>query len=209
MVDELWRSQDPVTPMSSGGSSSQWEYFGTAARPPAVSYSPQAAPERPAESTFHAYVPYRAPLPKRGGYKRLLLILGTVGLLVLGGCGVGIYFAASSVSKDIHAANVFLGDVHNKQFAAAYQRLCPSEQHRGTETQFAGLLQTAAARGHGVSRFDIKSASTTENFGSDSGTTRTAGGTVTFTSGDSAHVTFDLGSSGGQLCISSGYEVLF
>jgi hypothetical protein len=214
MTDDPWRNADPAAPVHAPSTG----YFVTSS--PVPQYAPEQPVYAPEQAVYTPYGtpnpyqasnPYQAPLPKRGGYRRLFWILGTVGLLVLGGCGVGIYFAVNSVSKDIHAANAFLSDVRSHQFTAAYQRLCSSEQSRGSAAEFAADLQSAAARGHGVTRYNINSANTSENFGSDgsSGTSRTASGTVTFASGDTEQVTLGLRDAGNHLCVSSGYEGLF
>jgi hypothetical protein len=152
-----------------------------------------------------AYNPYQAPLPKRGGFKRLLWILGTVGVLVLGGCGAGIYFLAKSVTKNADAANALLRDVRDQHFSAAYQRLCPPPGI--AEAQFTANLQKAVARGHAVTSFDITASNT--SFTSGLGETRTASGTVTFTGGVSAPIEFSLALNDGHLCIESGYAGLF
>jgi hypothetical protein len=207
VTDDPWRKPDPSAPVTAPAYApvtssypTAPDYYGTPPVPGQYAYAPPAA---------LAYNPYQAPLPKRGGYKRLLWILGSVGVLVLGGCGVGIFFAAKSVTKNIGATNAFLRDVRDQQFAAAYGRLCPSEQAAGTAAQFAAGLQAAVADGHGVTSYDITSANTTENFGDGGGTSRTASGTVTFANGQTEHLTFALYESGGRLCVLSGVQPLF
>ncbi|HEX4019420.1 MAG TPA: hypothetical protein VHX15_21985 [Frankiaceae bacterium] len=214
MTDDPWRQADASASVPRAAFGADGGYFASPAQPPAA--VPQYAPELPAykayspANAYQNYAPNQAPLPKRGGYRRLFWILGTVGVLVLGGCGVGIFFAVNSVGKDIHAANAFLSDVRHSQFTAAYQRLCSSEQARGTADQFAADLQAAAARGHGVTGYNINSGNTTENFGSGgSSTSHSAGGTVNFASGESERVTLVLQDAHGQLCVLSGYEGLF
>jgi hypothetical protein len=126
-------------------------------------------------------------------------------VLVLGGCGVGVYFLAKSVTKNADAANAFLRDVRDQQFSAAYQRLCPGSAI--PEAQFTADLQAAATRGHAVTSFDITNSNTSVVNGL--GTTRTASGTVTYTGGVSAPIEFSLAQNDGQLCIESGYATLF
>ena len=192
MTDDPWRKPDPGAPVPPPASG--W--------PPGYGATPYGPPGAPA---YNPYNPYQAPLPKRGGIKRLVWVLCTVGLLVLGGCGVGIYFLAKSVTKNADEANAFLRAVRDQQFSAAYQRLCPGQGI--AESQFVGDLQSAASRGHAVTSFDITSSNTSVVSGS--GTTRTASGTVTFTGGLSAPIAFSLGETGGHLCIESGYATLF
>jgi hypothetical protein len=149
--------------------------------------------------------PYGGPLPKRGGAKKLVLILGTVGLLVLGGCGIGIYFLVDNLSKNADRVNAFLADVRDSQFDSAYDQLCPGIQASQLRSEFVRTLQEAADRGHAVISYDINSVNTTSGTG---GSSRTAGGSVNFTDGQSRFISFDLGKSDGKLCISYGYEDL-
>jgi hypothetical protein len=186
VADDPWRKPDPSAP----------------APPPAYGPPPGYAP-MPYGPPGAPYNPYQAPLPKRGGFKRLLWILCTVGVLVLGGCGVGIYLLAKSVTKNADAVNAFLRDVRDSHFDAAYQRLCPDV--RSAEPQLPTQLQ-AAAGGHAVTSFDITASNTSVSSGI--GTTRTASGTVTFTGGLSTSVVFSLGQDDGRLCIQSGYASL-
>jgi hypothetical protein len=209
VTDDPWRKPDPNAPVPPPAYGPPGGYYVAPAQAPAPSYPPQYAPGPPAYNPYNAYNPYQAPLPKRGGYKRLLWILGTVGVLVLGGCGVGIWFVANSVTKNIAAANTFLGDVRDQNFTAAYQRLCPEARNGVSDTRFTGALQSAASRGHQVISFDITASNSSENFGSNSGTVRTASGNVTFSGGQSELLTFELGSSEGQVCVLSGYAALF
>ena len=161
-------------------------------------YGPPGAP------ACNPYNPYQAPLPKRGGIKRLIWVLCTLGVLVLGGCGVGIYFLAKTVTRNADATNTFLRHVRDQQFSAAYNDLCPAA--RTAEPQFVSRLQTAAAGARRLVSFDITSSNTSVSNGVSS---REASGTVTFSGGLSTFVTFELGKSNGQLCIESGYATLF
>jgi hypothetical protein len=154
----------------------------------------------------HPYNPYYAPLPKPGGWKRLLWILGTVGVLVLGGCGVGIYFLVSTATANADEVNAFLSDVRDQQFTAAYQHLCPSVRAGLPPGNFATALTAAVLRGHGLLSYDITSSNTSVVSGT--GTVRTAGGAVTFRDGSSRSVAFTLEKPSGHLCISSGFEAL-
>jgi hypothetical protein len=156
---------------------------------------------------YNAHNPYQSPLPKRGGYKRLLWILGTVGVLVLGGCGVGIWFVANSVTKNTDATNAFLGDVRDQNFTAAYQRLCPGVRATVTAAQFTGEFSAAAEGGNGVTSFDI-TASSSETSGTNLGPVSTATGRVNFAGRESRIVTFALQKSGAGLCVAFGFEDL-
>jgi hypothetical protein len=151
--------------------------------------------------------PYQAPLPKRGGFGRLLWILCTLGILVLGGCGVGIYLLAHNLTKNADEVNAFLRNVRDQQSSAAYQRLCPSVQAGLPLGNFTTDLQAAVLRGHGLASFDITSSNTSTATGL--GTIRTATGEVTFRDGSSRPVSFTLEKPSGHLCISSGFTDLF
>ncbi len=209
MADDPWRKPDPdpqVFPPS-GAAPPPYRPPNPYGPPPVYGPPPTygVPPYGPPGSL--PYNPYQAPLPKRGGVGRLLWVLCTLGVLVLGGCGVGIYFLATSVTKNADEVNSFLRDVRDQRFTAAYQHLCPGIRAGVAATQFTGALQAAAARGHGVSSFDITSSNTSVSTGS--GSTRTASGTVTFNGGVSTPVTFALDKSGGSLCILTGYSALF
>jgi hypothetical protein len=201
VTEDPWRKPDPHAPAPPPAQGPPPGYF------PPPGYAPPAygQPYGPPGAPAYAYNPYQAPLPKRDGFKRLLWILCTVGVLVLGGCGVGIFFLAKSVTKNADEANAFLRDVRDQQFSAAYQRLCPGPAI--PEAQFTGDLQAAASRGHAVTSFDITTSNTSVVSGV--GTTRTAGGTVTFNGGVSAPIEFSLGQDSGHLCVESGYATLF
>jgi hypothetical protein len=155
---------------------------------------------------YPPFDPYRGPLPQRGSITRLVWILCTAGVLVLGGCGVGIYYLVKTVGKNADEVNAFLRNVRDRQFDLAYTHLCPVEQGAEAQSQFVKSLRSAAALDHPVTSFDITSVHTNATNGV---TTRTAGGNVTFQDGQTRFVTFDLGKSGGHLCISSGYRQLF
>ena len=212
MTDDPWRKPDPNPPLPPPAYGPPPGYYpGPSGDPNAPSYPPQYVPPGPVPYAAYnpAYNPYQAPLPQRGGYKRLLWILGTAGLLVLGGCGVGIWFVVHSASKNINATNDFLRDVRDRQFTSAYQRLCPGAQANVASDRFTSSLQSAVDRGHAVSSYDILSASTSEHFGGGSTTVRTAEGTVRFADGASEILTFELDISAGHLCVLSGYAALF
>ena len=215
MTDDPWRKPDPKPPAPPPPASVPPPdyppppgYGPPAGHGQAPGYPPPYAPlpyGSPGGPAYNPYNPYQAPLPKRGGIKRLVWILCTVGVLVLGGCGVGIYFLAKSVTKNADAANAFLRDVRDQQFSAAYQRLCPGQAT--TEAQFTGALQAASSRAHAVTSFDITNSNTSVVSGG--GTTRTASGNVTFTGGETGPIVFSLGQNDGHLCIESGYATLF
>jgi hypothetical protein len=211
VTDDPWRKPDPKAPVPPPAYGPPPGYapppgYGQPQGYPSPGYAPMpygppGAPGAPA----YGYNPYQAPLPKRGGFRRLLWILCTVGVLVLGGCGVGIYFLAKSVTKNADAANAFLRDVRDQQFTSAYQRLCPGQAI--PEAQFVGDLQSAESRGHAVTSFDITNSNTSVVSGA--GTTRTASGNVTFVGGETGPIVFSLGLNDGHLCIESGYATLF
>lgn len=207
MTDDPWRKPDanaPVPPPA-WGPPPGYPPAGQASPPgyaPGYGQMPYGPPGAPG---YGAYNPYQAPLPKRGGVKRLVWILCTFGLLVLGGCGTGIYFLAKSVTKNADEANSFLRNVRDQQFSAAYQQLCPGQMI--TEAEFIGDLQTASSRGHAVTSFDITNSNTSVVSGS--GTTRTASGNVTFTGGETGPIAFSLRKNDGHLCVESGYAALF
>lgn len=196
MTDDPWRKPDPNVPPPPPGYGPPPGY----APPPGYGTAPAYGP-RPGPG----FNPYQAPLPKRGGFTRLLWILCTVGLLVLGGCGVGIYYLAHTLSRNADAANSFLRDVRDQRFEAAYGRLCPAQRAAEPSTVFVSALQAAVARNHRVTSFDIVSVNTTPSNGV---TERTAGASVRFGDGDNLTSTFRLEKSGSKICISSGYQLL-
>jgi hypothetical protein len=149
--------------------------------------------------------PYGAPLPKRGGIKRLVWILSTVGVLVLGGCGVGIYFVATNLTKNADEVNAFLRNVRDHRYDLAYQRLCPTAREGLSSSEFDANLQAAVDRSHAVVSFDILNVNTSSGTG---GSSRTAGGEVFFSDGRSVFVDFVLSKSDGQLCVLSGFQSL-
>jgi hypothetical protein len=178
--------------------------------PPQYAPPPQYPPSQYPPSQYGpppGYAPpgYYQPLPKRGGLKRLIWLLSVLGVLVLGGCGVGIYFLVGALSKNADAVNAFLKDVRDQRFAAAYDRLCPSVQAVQTRDEFADGLRRAATDGRGVSSYDITSSETHTTNGV---TRRTAGGDVSFRDGSSRYITFSLGKANGKLCLAGGSEQL-
>ena len=212
MADDPWRKPDPQSPVPPP---QQGPYPGVPPYGPANPYAPGYGPGPnygypaygPPGAPYDPNNPYGAPLPKRGGVGRLLWILCTAGLLLLGGCGVGIYFLAHSLTKNADEVNAFLRNVRDQQFTAAYQHLCPSVQTGTSQAEFTSALQSASARGHALTSFDITSSNTSTISGV--GTTRTASGDVTFRDGTTRPVGFTLEKPSGHLCISSGFTSLF
>lgn len=209
MTDDPWRKParnlPPPPPPGYGpspGYGPAQPYGPPAGYGPPPTYGPPGYAPPPGYPPFN---PYQAPLPQRGGIRRLVWILCSVGVLLLGGCGVGIFYLVKTVGKNADEVNAFLRNVRDKRFDIAYTRLCPAEQAAQSSTEFADALQAAAARNHRVTSFDIKSVNTTSTNGF---TTRTAGGNVTFEDGQTRFITFGLDKPGGHLCISSGYELL-
>ncbi len=164
-------------------------------QPPAYGYPPYGSPANP----------YGAPLPQRGGIGRWVWVIVIGGLLVLGSCGVGGYFLFRTLSRNADEVNAFLADVHDRDWPAAYQHLCPDQQAALTEARFTTEFAAAVAQGHRVSSYDITSTETNSTNGV---TTRTAGGTVTFADGTTRYVTFTLNNPSSGLCISFGYQQL-
>jgi hypothetical protein len=132
--------------------------------------------------------------------------LSTVGVLLLGGCGVGVYFLVGTLTKNADEVNAFLRNVRDQQFVAAYNRLCPGVQQTESQADFSSELQAASVRGHGVTSFNITSSNTETGT---SGSNRSAGGTVRFADGESSQLTFFLEKNGSDLCISYGYTLLW
>jgi hypothetical protein len=204
VTDDPWRKPDPPqsVPPPQPPYPQYPQYPGAAPYGPPNAYPAQYDP--PPYGQYNPNNPYQAPLPKRGGIGRLLWILCTAGILVLGGCGVGIYFLAHSLTKNADEVNAFLRNVRDQQFSAAYQHLCPSV---GTsETALVTALQSAASRGHEVTSFDITSSNTSKVSGA--GTLRSAAGEVTFADHTTREVAFTLDKPSGHLCISSGFTSL-
>jgi hypothetical protein len=200
VADDPWRKPDPPDPYAPPPKAPPYTV------PPAYAppgYAPAPHYGQPPYNPYYAYNPYQGPLPQRGGYGRLLWILCTLGILVLGGCGVGIYFLAKQATQNADAVNAFLRNVRNQRFAEAYGRLCPSVQSGLSRSDFTAALQKAAFLRDGVESFDITSSST--SIGHD----RTASGRVTLVSGGSVFVTFHLQKTSGHLCILDGFTALY
>jgi hypothetical protein len=204
VTDDPWRKPDrnespppPAPPPVYGSPPAYGPQPGYAPPPgPPPAYGP--APGSP------GFNPYAAPPPQRS-IKRLVLIVSIVALLALGGCGVGIYYIFRNVGKNADTVNAFLRNVRDQRFGAAYGQLCPAARAAQSAGTFVQDLTSAAARGHGVTSFDINSVNTTSTNGV---TTRTAGGAVRFADGANRTITFTLGKSGSRLCVFSGYQLL-
>jgi hypothetical protein len=219
MTDDPWRKTDPAGPPAQPDPYAPPPpaappygvppAYAPPGYPPAPHYGqpPYGPPGSPPYNPYYAYNPYQGPLPKRGGFGRLLWILCTLGVLVLGGCGVGIYFLAQQVTQNADEVNAFLRNMRDQQYSAAYQHLCPSVRAGLPVTNFTTLAQGAATRGHGVSSYDITASSTSAVTGS--GTIRTASGRVSYRDGTSSLVTFTLDKPSGHLCIATGYNEIF
>lgn len=201
MTDDPWRKPDPPPAVPPPPPP-----YPTYPGPPP--YGPPNAYQTPyGPPPYGQYNPYNAPLPQPGGIGRLLWILCGAGLLLLGGCGVGIYFLAHSLTKNADEVNAFLRNVRDQQFSAAYQHLCPFEREGTSQAEFTTALQSASARGHALTSFDITSSNTSTISGI--GTRRTASGDATFRDGTSRPVGFELDKQSGHLCILSGFAALY
>ena len=191
---------DPWAPPGSRGKPAAGDSPG----PPPQYGQPQYGP--PPQYGYAPYGPpgYNQPLPKRGGYKTLFWILGTVGVLVLGGCGVGIFFAARTVTENADTVNAFLKDVRDQRYAAAYDRICPSRRGAVTESAFTSQQRQAVSDGRALTSYDITSSSTNNTNGV---TTRTAAGNLSFADGRSYYAAFSLRREDGRLCITTGFDL--
>ena len=171
--------------------------------PPPPQYGPpQYGP--PPQYGYAPYGPpgYHQPLPQRGSNKTLFWILGTVGVLVLGGCGVGIFYAARTVTENADVVNAYLKDVKAQRYAAAYDRICPSS--RTSESAYTAQQRRMVADGRALTSYDITSSSTDNTNGF---TTRTAAGDLSFADGRRFYAAFSLRREDGRLCITTGYDL--
>ena len=153
--------------------------------------------------------PALAPPPDPQGDRRVMWILGVLTLALVAGMGLALYVRSHASSTQKHTANAFLGDVRDRQFPAAYARLCPSEQAKIPAATFASALQRAAGRGHGLSSYDIVSARSSQLINGGPATAPVVQADAKRADGQSTVITLVLGSSGGQQCVMSGERDLF
>jgi hypothetical protein len=155
------------------------------------------------------YDPELAPPPDPRGDRRVMWILGVLTVVLVAGLGLALYLRSHSSSTQKNTANAFLRDVRDRQFTAAYARLCPIEQAKIAATTFASSLQEAAGRGRGLRSYDIVSARSSQLTGGGSGTAPVVQAEARVADGQSTVLTLVLGSSGGQQCVLSGERDLF
>jgi hypothetical protein len=172
-----------------------------------VTDDPSRKPSKP-RSTM-VYDPELAPPPDPHGDRRVMRILGVLTVVLVAGLGLALYVRSHSSSTQKNTANSFLRDVRDRQFTAAYTRLCPSEQANIAATRFASSLQSAAGRGRGLRSYDIVSARSSQLIDGGPGTAPVVQADVRIADGQSIVITLVLGSSGGQQCVLSGERDLF
>jgi hypothetical protein len=102
VTDDPWRKPDPP-PAVPPPPPPYPTYPGPPPYGPPNAYQTPYGP--PPYGQYNPNNPYNAPLPQPGGIGRLLWILCGAGLLLLGGCGVGIYFLAHSLTKNADDSN--------------------------------------------------------------------------------------------------------
>jgi hypothetical protein len=213
--NDPWRKPDPgqppvqpppqYAPAPQYGPPPQYGYPGSGSAPqyaPAPQYGP------PPQYGYPPYGPpgYQQPLPKRGGIKKLVWFLVIVGTLVLGGCGVGIYFLVGFATQNADAVNAYLADVKAQRYDAAYDRLCSSVRSSEPRASFVESQREAVSSGRGLTSYDITSSETNSTNGV---TSRTASGDASFADGSSRDVFFTLRKENGKLCIASGATSLY
>src|ERR1700745_2149790 len=103
--DDPWRKPDPGSSFPPPAGPAQPPGYGPV---PGYGPPPGYAPPPPGYPGFN---PYAAPPPQRSGIARLVWILSILGILLLGGCGVAVFFLVQSVSRNADAVNNFLRDV--------------------------------------------------------------------------------------------------
>jgi hypothetical protein len=148
--------------------------------------------------------PYGPPPQRRNGRKILFIVLGVV-FLLLAGCGALIFTVYRGTKANADTVNTYLGAMRDQNYDAAYNKLCAADRAQGTSAEYAEAARGARDAGRGVAGFDIKDVNTNSTNGV---TTRTAGGTVTYTNGSKVNSTFGLGKENGELCIDTGYADL-
>jgi hypothetical protein len=156
-----------------------------------------------------AYDPELAPPPDPRGDRRVMWILGVLTVVLIAGMGLALFVRSHASSTQKKTVNAFLSDVRDHRYAAAYARLCPSEQADIAAPAFASALQGAAGRGHGLRSYDGVSARSSQLVDGGPGTAPVVQADARLTDGQSTVVTLVLGSSGGHQCVMSGERDLF
>jgi hypothetical protein len=145
------------------------------------------------------YDPELAPPPDPRGDRRIMWILGVLTVALLAGLGLAEYLRSHSSPQQKNAAKAYLTDLQKHDFTAAYGRLCPAAQAKTPAAAFATKLQNAAARGRGVSSFDVVSGNSSQHV--TGGSADVAQADVRLANGQKAVATLLLITSGGRLCV--------
>jgi hypothetical protein len=156
-----------------------------------------------------AYDPDLAPPADPRGDRRVMWIIGVLTLALIAGVGLAYYVRSHSSGTQKNTANAFLGDVHDRRFAAAYARLCPAERAKIVPTKFASSLRSAAAHGRGIRSYDIVSARSGQLIDRGAHTAPVVQAEAVRDDGQSTVITLVLDSSQGQQCVLSGEQDLF
>jgi hypothetical protein len=156
-----------------------------------------------------AYDPELAPAPDPQGDRRVMWILAVLTVLLVAGVGLAFYVTSQASSTQKKTTDAFLGAVRDRNFTAAYARLCPGEQAKVSAATFATSLQGAVRRGHGLSSFRFVSGRSAQLINGGPATAPVAQADARLTNGQSTVITLVLGSAGGQQCIASGERDLF
>ena len=156
-----------------------------------------------------AWDPELAPQPDPRGDRRAMWIIGVLTVALIAGLGFAMYVRSHASSTQKHTSNAFLGAVRDRQFTAAYARLCPGEQAQITAATFAASLQGAAGRGHGLRSFEFVSGRSAQLIRGGPDSAPVAQADARLTNGQSTVITLVLGSAGGQQCVQSGERDLF
>ncbi|HEX4433134.1 MAG TPA: hypothetical protein VHZ96_27935 [Frankiaceae bacterium] len=169
------------------------------------------AEEKPAATPRSAmvYDPELAPAPDPQGDRRVMRILAVLTVVLIAGLGLAIYVRSHASSTQKNTVNAFLGDVRDRQYTAAYARLCPGEQASLSATAFASSLQAAVRQGHGLNSFTFVSGRSSQLIKGGPASAPVAQADARLTNGQSTVITLVLGSSGGQQCVVSGERDLF
>jgi hypothetical protein len=146
------------------------------------------------------YDPELAPPPDPRGDRRIMWILGVLTVALLAGLGLAEYLRSHSSTSQKNAAKAYLTDVQKRDFTAAYGRFCPTEKAKVSAATFTAKLQSAAARGRGLSSFDVVSGNSSQHVPG-GGSADVAQADVKLSNGQSAVVTLLLSKSGGGLCV--------
>jgi hypothetical protein len=138
-----------------------------------------------------------------------MAVLGVLTLVLVAGLGLAFYVRSHASSTQKNTSNAFLGAVRDRQFSAAYARLCPGEQASLSATAFASSLQGAVRQGRGLSSFTFVSGRSAQLIKGGPATAPVAQSDARLTNGQSTVITLVLGSSGGKQCVMSGERDLF